>query len=86
MSDLRNNRATGYSRLSNSVEANMGKQTEITPAYLSVLDAARYAALSPTTIRRLLAAEKIRGYRPTGKAGKILIPRDELDRYIRSAM
>lgn len=39
------------------------QNTTITPAYLSIRDAAVYAACSTDTIRRMIARGQLRGYR-----------------------
>src|SRR5437588_11965990 len=48
--------------------------------YLSLPDAAVYTGLSVSTLRRLLAAGRLRGRRPTG--GRLLPDREELAKLV----
>jgi excisionase family DNA binding protein len=53
------------------------------PRYLTVDGAAAYASMSAKSVRRMLAAGQIKGYRP--RPGKVLIDRRELDAQILSS-
>jgi excisionase family DNA binding protein len=69
-------------RIADAVVARLRTESvaPIDPRWLSVEQAANYAALSVESLRRLLAAGKLTAYRP--RPGRVLIDRRELDALI----
>jgi hypothetical protein len=70
-------------RLESKIDALADRLASAGSRWLSLADAARYAAMSEPSFRRLVAAGRVTAHRPL--AGKIVIDKRQLDNLILSA-